>query len=143
MRSIARGAAPCTERSDAEDGCSDRHPGSAGRTTGQLTLPRIEVRPSGKLALLLDLDIGLLEFLGHRWVSASHGTYGGVRGRGLFSPSFSIVRFYWFGSSVPGIISFARVCLYFYNIICVNHQKMPVSTFRLLLTFFRINDIAV
>ena len=44
MRSIARGAAPCTEQRDAKDDSSDWHPGSAGRTTGQLTLPRIEVR---------------------------------------------------------------------------------------------------
>ena len=71
MRSIARGAATCTEQRDAEDDCSDRHTSSAGRTTGQLTLPRIEVRPSEKLVSLLDLDTGFLEFLGHRRVSAS------------------------------------------------------------------------
>ena len=71
MRSIARGAAPCTEHRDAEDDSSGWHPSSAGRTTGQLPLTRIEVRPSEKLMLLLDLDTGFLEFLGHRRVSAS------------------------------------------------------------------------
>ena len=43
----AQGVQPLV-RSNAthKDDCSDRHPGSAGRTTGQLTLPRIEVRHS-------------------------------------------------------------------------------------------------
>ncbi len=42
----AQGVQPLVRSSAThKDDCLGRHPGSTGRTTGQLTLPRIEVRP--------------------------------------------------------------------------------------------------